>query len=214
MAVHVTRYAKTKQSNYFLKNIAGINKNTTVIEKRLWRFEKYLLNFLLDFPSPNKLAPLAKKLVRSTCSKSKYLLEYADLLTFVQQQMQREQFGEYALWYQGLHKLVKRQLHVGCVCGGGGGVVVMVHSNREKSLRHVAMVAKFVDLNKRSPASMAEKKKRKYFPVQDCTQEQNSNPYFSSGRLCQGRLLRSRNFATMVTWRQTSPLCTRLVEGT
>ena len=47
--------------------------------------------------------------------------------------------------------------------GGGGGVVVMVHSNREeKSLRHVAMVAKFVDLNKRSPASMAEKKKRKY----------------------------------------------------
>lgn len=49
--------------------------------------------------------------------------------------------------------------------------------------------------------------------MQDCTQEQNSNPHFSSGRLCQGRLLRSRNFATMVTWRQTSPLCTRLVEG-
>ena len=78
--------------------------------------------------------------------------------------MQREQFGEYALWYQGLHKLVKRQLHVGCVCGGGGGgVVVMVHSNREKSLRHVAMVAKFVDLNKRSPASMAEKKNENTF---------------------------------------------------
>ena len=136
--------------------------------------------------------------------------------------MQREQFGEYALWYQGLHKLVKRQLHVGCVCGGGGGgggVVFMAHSNREeKSLRHVAMVAKFVDLNKRSPASMAEKKTKILdmcdFPVQDCTQEQNSNPYFSSGRLCQGILLRSRNFATMVTWRQTSPLCTRLVEGT
>ena len=68
-------YANTKQSNYLLKNIAGINKNTTVIEKRLWRFEKYLLNFLLDFSSPNKLPPLAKKLVRSTRSKSKYLLE-------------------------------------------------------------------------------------------------------------------------------------------
>ena len=52
------------------------------------------------------------------------------------------------------------------------------------------------------------------FPVQDCTQEQNSNPYFSSGRLCQGRLLRSRNFATMATWRHTSPLCTHPVEGT
>ena len=34
----------------------------------------------------------------------------------------------------------------------------MVHSNREeKSLRHVAMGAKFVDLNKRSPASRVEK---------------------------------------------------------
>ena len=44
-----------------------------------------------------------------------------------------------------------------------------------------------------------------YFPVHDCTQEQNGSPYFSSivqnadGRLCQERLLRSRNFATMVT---------------
>ena len=47
--------------------------------------------------------------------------------------------------------------------GGGGGVVVMVHSNREKSLRHVAMVAKFVDLNKRSPAIMAEKKNENSF---------------------------------------------------
>ena len=77
----------------------------------------------------------------------------------------------------------------------------MVHSNREeKSLRHVAMVTKFVELNKRCPASMAEKSKicMYDFPVQDYTQEQNSNPYLSSGRLCQGRLLRSRNFATMV----------------
>ena len=41
---------------------------------------------------------------------------------------------------------------------------------------------------------------------------QNGSPYFSSivrngnGRLCQERVLRSRNFATMVTLRQASPL--------
>ena len=77
------------------------------------------------------------------------------------------------------------------MCGGGGVVGFLG-------------VAKFVDLNsKRSPASMAEKKKTKIldmydFPVQDCTQELNSTPYVSSGRqLCQGRLLRSRNFVTM-----------------
>ena len=50
------------------------------------------------------------------------------------------------------------------------------------------------------------------FHVHDCTQEQNSSPYFSSivqqhnGRLYQERLLRSRNFATMVTWHYISPL--------
>ena len=64
---------------------------------------------------------------------------------------------------------------------------------------------------------MAEKKTKILdmydFPVQDFTQEQNSNPYLSSGRLCQGRLLRSRNFATMVTWRHTCPLCTHPVWG-
>lgn len=43
MAVDFTRYTKTKQSNYFLKNIAGINKNTTVIERRHWLCEEYLL---------------------------------------------------------------------------------------------------------------------------------------------------------------------------
>ena len=34
------------------------------------------------------------------------------------------------------------------VCGGGGrgGGGVMVHSNKEKSLRDIAMVAKFLDL--------------------------------------------------------------------
>ena len=51
------------------------------------------------------------------------------------------------------------------------------------------------------------------FHEYDGTQEQNSSPYFSSivqqhnGRLCQERLLRSRNFATMVRWHYISPLC-------
>ena len=50
------------------------------------------------------------------------------------------------------------------------------------------------------------------FPVQDCTQEQNSTPYVSSGRqLCQGRLLRSRNFATVAMWRHNYSLCTHPV---
>ena len=55
---------------------------------------------------------------------------------------------------------------------------------KEKSLRHVAMVAKFADLN--NPWSCKygrdnNKKLRMYdFPVQDCTQEQNSSPFFSS----------------------------------
>ena len=41
--VDFTRSAKKKQPNYFLKNIAGINKNTTVIERRHWLCEEYLL---------------------------------------------------------------------------------------------------------------------------------------------------------------------------
>ena len=45
------------------------------------------------------------------------------------------------------------------------------------------------------------------FPVHDCTQE-NRSPYFSSiFRQCKWpSLSRSRNFATMITWRHTSPL--------
>ena len=57
------------------------------------------------------------------------------------------------------------------------------------------------------------------FPVHDYIQEQNGSPYFvlfqqCNGRLYQERLLRSTNFATMVTLRRTSPLYTgiQLVE--
>ena len=61
---------------------------------------------------------------------------------------------------------------------------ILTRIEKEKSLRHVAMVAKFADLN--NPWSCKygrdnNKKLRMYdFPVQDCTQEQNSSPFFSS----------------------------------
>ena len=48
------------------------------------------------------------------------------------------------------------------------------------------------------------------FSVSDCTQEQNGIhnllPLFekANGRLCQERVLRPRNLATIVTWRHTS----------
>ena len=50
------------------------------------------------------------------------------------------------------------------------------------------------------------------FPVHDYIQERNGSPYvlsFDNTNRClfQERLLRSKNFATMVTWRHTSPLC-------
>ena len=70
----------------------------------------------------------------------------------------------------------------------------------ERSLRHVAMVAKFLDLNNLVPVNMAEKKNEKVvmydFPVQDYTQKQNGSPFFfpsfdnANGRLCRERLLK------------------------
>ena len=73
-------------------------------------------------------------------------------------------------------------------------------SRMERSLRHVAMVAKFLDLNNLGPVNLAEKKNEKVvmydFPVQDCTQKQNGIPFFfpsfdnANGRLCQERLLK------------------------
>ena len=46
------------------------------------------------------------------------------------------------------------------------------HVNKEKSLRHLAMVAKFLDLNNCGPAVVEKKKKIDTcdFPVRDCTQ--------------------------------------------
>ena len=84
---------------------------------------------------------------------------------------------------------------------------VFIALHTEKSLRHVAMEAKFPDLNK--PWSC--KYDTNDFPVHHCTQEQNGNPYFffhgfdnAKCHLCQERLLRYRNFANMVKWRHAS----------
>ena len=54
--------------------------------------------------------------------------------------------------------------------------------NREKSSRHVAMVAKFLDPNKPWSCKYGRKKLTLMydFPVHDCTQEQNGSPYFAS----------------------------------
>ena len=85
----------------------------------------------------------------------------------------------------------------------------------KRSIRHVAMVAKFLDVNENHNGSWSQPtvvlqiwgKRDKIdmydFPVHDCTQEHGS-PYFSSIVSCQGRLLKSKNFAPMETWRHTS----------
>ena len=57
------------------------------------------------------------------------------------------------------------------------------------------------------------------FLVHDCTRKQNGSPYLSSmarqsdGRFYRERMLRSKNFATMVTLRHTSPLCTTEIKS-
>ena len=80
------------------------------------------------------------------------------------------------------------------------------HYRGEKSLRHVAMVANFLDLNKPwSNKYRRKKNEQKHdiypFPPHHCTEEQNGSPYFSSIiRECKWpSLSRTRNFANMVT---------------
>ena len=84
--------------------------------------------------------------------------------------------------------------------------------NGDKALSHVAMVALFLDLNNLRCWKYGRKKKQRKkcmydFPVHGCTRrEQNGSPDFSSNvwRLCQERLLRSRNFSAITTWRHIS----------
>ena len=65
----------------------------------------------------------------------------------------------------------------------------LINNNREgNSLRHVAMVAKLLDLNKAWSCKYGRKKKTKQkrknlacmTPVHDCTLDQNGSPYFPS----------------------------------
>ena len=95
-----------------------------------------------------------------------------------------------------------------------------VLSNKEEmSLRHVAMVAKFLDLNKPCSWKYGRKKKKKWtcmtFLYMVALRNKTIAHTFlspldnSNGRLCQERLLRYENFATMVTRRHTSLLCIR-----
>ena len=90
------------------------------------------------------------------------------------------------------------------------GTLLSNHYRGEKSLRHVAMVANFLDLNKpwsnKYHRKKNEKKKDMYpFPAHHCTEEQTGSPFSSIVRECKWpSLLRTRNFANMVTWGHTS----------
>lgn len=89
-------------------------------------------------------------------------------------------------------------------------------SRMERSLRRVAMVAKFLELNKPSSCMYGKKKTKKVvmydFPEQDCTQEQNGSLFYSSiVRQCKWpslsrRIVEIKKIPTVVTRRQTSSL--------
>ena len=83
----------------------------------------------------------------------------------------------------------------------------------DKPLRHVAMIAKFLDLDKPWSCNMAEKNKKSTCMTFLCmiTLKNITVAHFflpsldnANGCLCQERLLRSIRFATIVTWRHTS----------
>ena len=82
----------------------------------------------------------------------------------------------------------------------------------KKSLRHVAMGQHQQTAVLQIWPENNEKTDKYDFPVHDCTQEQNGNPYYSPTiRQCKWPslsrgLLRNRHFATMVTRRHTSLL--------
>ena len=81
----------------------------------------------------------------------------------------------------------------------------LLYGNREKSLHHVAMVAKFLDLNQSGYCKYSRKKTCTTFlcmiALKNKTAVHTFLPSFNNanGRLCQEGLLGSRNFATMVT---------------
>ena len=89
-----------------------------------------------------------------------------------------------------------------------------IASWEEKSLRHIAIIAKFIDLNKPRPPPIWQKKASKQ--TKNCHVQGMTFlcmmitflPSFenSSGCLCLERLLRFRNFASMLMWCHTYTL--------
>ena len=82
-------------------------------------------------------------------------------------------------------------------------------SREDKPLRHVAMVAKVWDLYKPWFCKCGRNKRQEWH-VQLGTNKPVAHTILSlldnaNGRLCQEKLLRSIDFVTMVTGRQTSP---------
>ena len=93
------------------------------------------------------------------------------------------------------------------------------NNTEEKSLRHDAMVAKLLDLNKAWSCKYGRKKKQNkdekiwhawllcMIALRNTMVAHTFLPSFdnANGHVCDDRLLRSRNLATMVTWRHSSP---------
>ena len=86
---------------------------------------------------------------------------------------------------------------------------------RKKSSRHVAVVAKFLDLSKPWSCKYGRKNEKIDmcgFPMNECTRKQNVSPFFSSIlRRCKipflsRNIVEIQNVATKVTWRHTCPL--------
>ena len=98
---------------------------------------------------------------------------------------------------------------------------IALGNREEKSLRHVVRVAKNSGSQQvvHGPANKAGKTKKinmyDFVLVHDCTQEQNGSPCFSSivrqyeWPSLSRKIVKIQKFATMVTWRHTSPLYRR-----
>ena len=86
----------------------------------------------------------------------------------------------------------------------------------DKLLLHVTMVAKFLDISQQWPCKYVKERKKKNtwmtflstIALRNKTVAHTFLPSLDNadGRLCKERLLRSRNFASMVMWRHTSLL--------
>ena len=104
-------------------------------------------------------------------------------------------------------------------CSHTTKTISMCVSSREEKLRYVTMVAKVLELNEPWSCKYGRKKTKKLtrttlflsmIALRNKTVAHAFLPSFddANNRLCQERLLWSRNFATMVMWRHTFPFYT------